>query len=136
MSFNDKPHLVDSITKKRVQHTLHPQRDYWKPVKSGFSTFYYDWIIPNKWAILLMVGIIILLIYRYRTVQERRLLQEYETQKKKQAITEKRMQEYYEQFNTQIPEINVDQFEKKIETPAYPVYPINGKGELKKKKKK
>lgn len=69
-----KPDLVDPILYHKVAKTLKlPVDDYWKPTKNVCKSFYQNWIRPNYLLIALFVLIAILLLYRYRIVQDRKL---------------------------------------------------------------
>jgi hypothetical protein len=64
-----KPNLIDPVLEKRIIKTLNPPKeDYWGPTKSGFHSFYNEYIKPNFFFILLFIFFILFLIYRYRMI--------------------------------------------------------------------
>lgn len=71
---NLKPNLVDPKYRIKISKTLNPPKpDYWKPTKNVFQLIYSDYIWPNIWFFICVFVIILLLLYRYRTIQNQKL---------------------------------------------------------------
>lgn len=68
-----KPDLVEPYVSQKIIHAINPPKpDYWEPTKITMKSIYQNYIRPN-WLIFLIIFIIcVLLIYRYRIVQDRR----------------------------------------------------------------
>jgi hypothetical protein len=68
-----QPNLIGPIMKKTV-YTITEKKivinnTISEQITSGFATFYYDYIYENKYLILFIIFIIILLFYRYNSVK-------------------------------------------------------------------
>lgn len=68
-----KPDLVDAEMQKKVAELLEsPKEDYWGPTKDVITKVFNRWIKPN-WAFwLIVLGLILFLIWRYRYVRRKK----------------------------------------------------------------
>lgn len=80
MEQNLKPDLVDDEIRTRVAQILDsPKEDYWGPAKVAATNVYRNWIKDNWGFLLLMAGLILFLIWRYRYVKRRKKYAKTET---------------------------------------------------------
>lgn len=80
MEQNLKPDLVDDEIRNRVAQILDsPKEDYWGPAKVAATNVYQSWIKDNWGFLLLMAGLILFLIWRYRYVKRRKKYAKTET---------------------------------------------------------
>jgi hypothetical protein len=69
-----KPNLLDPDIEKKIIRTLKPPKeDYWGPTKNMFQIFWFDYIVPNKYLVLFIIFIILVLIYRYQIIRKNRI---------------------------------------------------------------
>lgn len=67
-----KPDLVDAEMQQKVVELLEsPKEDYWGPTKNVIGKVFNNWIKPN-WAFwLIVLGLVLFLIWRYRYVKRK-----------------------------------------------------------------
>lgn len=139
-----KPNLVDDYLSKKVVNVINPpKKDYWEPTKLTIKSFYQNVIRPN-WLIVVIIFIIcVLLIYRYRIVQERRTDTQIDTQidtpieekPKLKSNAKDELDDYakiiLEQYNKE-KELSLEPkiIQKNNSGFAYPMYPYHPGGEF------
>jgi hypothetical protein len=84
-----KPNLVDPKIKNRISKVLNPPKeDYWQPTKNVAQSFYNNYIKPNIWLIMIIILLGLILLYRYREIQYRKMNEQLQKDKQlhKQVI--------------------------------------------------
>jgi hypothetical protein len=90
-----KPNLVDPKYKAKISRTLNPpQNDYWKPTKNVAQTIWADYIRPNVWFFVFLVFVLVLLLYRYRTIQNQRMEESFITEPKPEINLDEKLLDY------------------------------------------
>lgn len=142
-----KPDLLDLNVRRKIMNRLKPpQEDYWAPAKSGFRTFFDNYIKTNIMLVVIIVIIILFLIYRYRITKKDREIKAIENFYSKQLNDNKQpnsknsndptnncaelLLQLYEQQKDKMRDDTIAKKAKNESKMAYPIYPYSSEGEL------
>ena len=121
-----RPNLVEPEIATKVIRTLKNQQpDYWRPAKITAKSIYQNYIRPNISVVILVLLFGLFLVYRYRSVRDRREMIE---PKEESGVTDVLLH-LYEKQKEFSHEPKIKQFNERVVKPAslaYPMYPYGG----------